>query len=995
MSVRPAARLWPFLCAFLALPAAAAGPAWSTRVWSAGLASNNVNGLAQTADGFLWVGTTDGLARFDGLRFDRFVWADIFPGRPANLRGIVGLEGGGLWVSLTDGLGAMVGVPPPQLVTGMPGDPADTIVQDDEGAIWVTHGAGPVRRVKDGRVTSIGVSHGRIDESKCLLAKDARGRMWFHQGSHVGVIEAGRFRPLVTTPDGVGRLAGARTGGVWIVAGPQLLRYDLGGALEVKGTYPSEHSGARASSLLETRDGAVWIGTRHDGLFRYGPSGIESVPTSHGMIRALLEDREGNLWVGAGGGGLNRVLPRAMEIEGAETGLASRLVPSIAEDAAGVLWGATHNGRLVRRTNGDWQAVPVVGAATVVAADPGGGVWIGTRDRQVHLWRAPRLRSWGSAHGLAVHTVCALKVSRSGDVWLAGEGPAGVHRLRDGRFHTLALPEGTRYVRAIVEDTRGRLWFGADEGRLLRVAGEALVVEEAAASVVRQRIRALHAAVDGSLWIGYENGGGLGRLQEGRFARLGREQGLPGETVAQVIVDPRGWMLLGTDEGIFKLKRRDVDDVLEGRASRILPVRVGAGEAAFTLAGSTCGSSAAVPARSGSVWMPMGTATAIVHPDRLSEDLPAPAAVLTRVSVDGRTRAVYGGPVAPTLDGAPLVDLRGPSALRLRPHERRLEIEYTAPTFRAPENVRFRYRMEGLDADWADAGTGRSATFAHLPVGRYRFRVTACADGVCREDAAGLDLDVELYLWQTTSVRLAVFALFTAALVAVVRRVSFRRLRSRLQDLEWNEGLHKERARIARDIHDDIGNRLTTIVLLSGLAQRDITEAEKAGEHVRQIGAAARQVTDSLDEIVWAVNPRNDAVSQVVDYVGQFAVEFARTAGLRIRVDLPERPPARKVSAEVRHNLFLVVKEALNNVARHARARAVVLRVECRGELLVISLEDDGDGFAASAGGAGGDGLRNMRQRVEEVGGQWQVSSAPGAGTRLEFSMPLIPTKGA
>jgi signal transduction histidine kinase len=304
--------------------------------------------------------------------------------------------------------------------------------------------------------------------------------------------------------------------------------------------------------------------------------------------------------------------------------------------------------------------------------------------------------------------------------------------------------------------------------------------------------------------------------------------------------------------------------------------------------------------------------------------------------------------------------------------------------------VRFRVRLDGLDDDWVDAGRDRSATYARLPPGTYRFRATACnSAGVCSDGAAALAFTVSPHVWQTWWFRFGALFAFTAVVALVVRHASFRRLRSDLRALEWRDRLHKERARIARDIHDDIGNRLTTITLLTGLAQRDAADPLQAGDHVRRIAATARQVTDSLDEIVWAVNPGNDAVPQVVDYVAQFAVEFAQTAGLRVRVDLPDHPPPVRVSAEARHNLYLVVKEALNNVVRHAAAQEVVLRVEVGESSLRLTIEDDGRGFAPSPEAGGGNGLPNMRQRLAEVGGGCEIASAPGGGTRVLLSVPL------
>jgi len=221
-----------------------------------------------------------------------------------------------------------------------------------------------------------------------------------------------------------------------------------------------------------------------------------------------------------------------------------------------------------------------------------------------------------------------------------------------------------------------------------------------------------------------------------------------------------------------------------------------------------------------------------------------------------------------------------------------------------------------------------------------------------------------------------------------VRIISFRRLHHRLRILEQQEALHRERARIAKDIHDDVGANLTQIALLGELAQQDRTEPDKAADRMGKISGTARQAIKSLDEIVWAVNPRNDTLAHLIDYAGQFAVDFLRSAGIRCRLDFPEQPPARELSTDLRHNLFLVIKEALNNVAKHARATEVWLRASVTPDALKVVIEDNGCGFEKMPDDAISDGLRNMRQRMEDIGGECRIESEPGGGTKVLVHLP-------
>jgi len=320
--------------------------------------------------------------------------------------------------------------------------------------------------------------------------------------------------------------------------------------------------------------------------------------------------------------------------------------------------------------------------------------------------------------------------------------------------------------------------------------------------------------------------------------------------------------------------------------------------------------------------------------------------------------------------------------LKLPPDHRRLDFEFTAPSFAGPENIGFRYRLGSLEEDWTQP-TPRSATYPRLPAGTYSFEVAACNQEGQWSQPVALNIAVQPFFWQRWWFRLAVFAAFTGSIIGIVRYVSFRRLRRRLQQLEQQSALHQERARIAKDIHDDLGANLTQISLLGELAQQDRATPEKASEHVTKISTTARQLIKSLDEIVWAVNPSNDTLAHLVDYTGQFALDYLRVAGIRCRLDFPEETPPREVSTDVRHDLFLIVKEALHNVVKHAQATEVWLRIKATEDSLRVSIEDNGRGFDHAPDHAGADGLLNMRSRAEEIGGTCEIQSKSGSGTKV------------
>ena len=387
----------------------------------------------------------------------------------------------------------------------------------------------------------------------------------------------------------------------------------------------------------------------------------------------------------------------------------------------------------------------------------------------------------------------------------------------------------------------------------------------------------------------------------------------------------------------------------------------------------------------------MRTALVVVNTKKLDQNSEPPPTLLTRILVDDRVVARYGGILPKNANpGDDTVDITSANGkLHIPPRHRRIEFEFAVLSFNAPENVQFRYRLKGFEDDWVAADTRPSATYQRLSSGDYTFEVMACNnDGEWSKTGAQLSLVVAPFFWQTWWFRLTVPGAFTFGVIAIVRYVSFRRLQKQLRVLEAQASLQKERARIAKDIHDDLGANLTQIAFLGELAHQDLGEPEQVATRVEKISTTARLAIKSLDEIVWAVNPRNDTLAHLVDYAGQFAVDYLRLAGIRCRLDFPEQIPPHELSANLRHNLFLVIKEALHNVVKHAGATELWLRAGVTDGALDICIEDNGRGFENAPDDALADGLRNMRQRMADIGGEIQWESRSGSGTKASLHLP-------
>ncbi|HXC35777.1 MAG TPA: two-component regulator propeller domain-containing protein, partial [Candidatus Acidoferrales bacterium] len=789
-------------------------------------------------------------------------------------------------------------------------------------------------------------------------------------------------------------------GGIWICTPRQLLDATTDAAPKAFAQFPPSIARGGPQTLLEDHSGAIWIGTAANGLFRVSGTDVESVPSSYFDVDCFAEDSEGNIWAGTDGGGLERVRPRIIELLGRESGLPNESVRSTCVDASGAIWVTTQNGLIARRKNRGWETLEkgtnsVDGFVSCVAAGSDGGIWIGTLDNGFFYWNAGRCRHWDHTDGLSSDQVRAILQSSNGDVYISTDIPSRLHRLRDGRLQTLDMPFPHRSLRALVEDTKGTIWIGSADGVLMRVTGDT-VVDETPHSNRLLSIRCLFPAPDGSLWIGYA-GWGIGRLKGGKFFRLTSDQGLYDDYVSQMVADDNGWVWCAGNRGMFRVSLAQLSDAAEGRARSVRSIAYGPAEGANLQPNYENGSTA-FRSPDGRLYFPMRTGLAIVHTENVPHGAPPPPVVVERVAIDDRTVALYDtrlGLNSP--DPLPLsLGLRTPSKLNFSPNHRTLDFEFTALSFTSPEDVQFEYRLANFEDDWREAGTERQVNFPRLSPGRYRFDVRACnSDGTWSPQMASVSFVVTPFYWQTWWFRSAALLAFTLSLIAIVRYVSFRRLRRQLIVLEQQAALQRERTRIAKDIHDDLGANLTQIAFLGELAHQDRGEPDKAAERVEKISSTARQAIKSLDEIVWAVNPRNDTLAHLMDYAGQFALDYLRLAGVRCRLDFPEQCPPRELSTDLRHNLFLVIKEALHNIVKHARASEVQLRIKFSEDTLDIIIEDNGCGFdpALARNGAAGDpladGLRNMLQRMNDIGGEFEFQSGAGLGTTIHLRLPL------
>jgi signal transduction histidine kinase len=549
-------------------------------------------------------------------------------------------------------------------------------------------------------------------------------------------------------------------------------------------------------------------------------------------------------------------------------------------------------------------------------------------------------------------------------------------------------------VRTIVESPDGTLWFGMLGGGLGCLRDGALKQFRRLDGLSSDFVLALHAEADGTLWIGTSDNG-LCRLRQGKFATISLEQGLLANIISQIADDGAGNLWMGSHHGILRASKADLNRCADGQLESVRCLSYGKAEG---LASQKCSGGfqpAVCKTADGRLWFPTSKGLAVIDPGTFRTNSIPPPVVIEELMVEGQP-VKFQGPKAAD-HGADSA-----SVLQIPPGKQQFELRYTALSFVAPDKVRFKHKLEGLESEWVDAGTKRVVQYSYLPPGTYHFQVIACNnDDVWNEEGASLSFRVLPHVWQAGWFRIALAVAAAGAVALAAISMTRRRVRRKLEQLERQRALERERARIARDIHDDLGASLTRIILLCQSVRSELEPEHRAGADLDQIYSTARELTRSMDEIVWAVNPQHDTLDSLVAYLGRFAQHFLSAAGIRCRLDVPLDLPTLALTSEIRHNVFLAFKEALHNVVKHAKATEVRFSLELRPEGFMLVIADNGRGFTWHPGQdpatqpgddqrlANGNGLTNMQQRLEQIGGCCGWDTAPGEGTRAKLIVVL------
>jgi ligand-binding sensor domain-containing protein/signal transduction histidine kinase len=1046
-----------------ALPRASAD--YLIHVWSSedGLPQNSVNCLAQAPDGYLWIGTrSGGLARFDGMRFVIFNPQTTPELKDVEFETLSVDSRGTLWItagnesaaSLTGGKFHLVhertaaprwhplhvvaedsnavylasfhpsvfrvpregavnaaerlDLEPPPL-----GPLPPTLLQARDGALWYITETRQVARLplsgpeaRRSAVISL-PSHARV------MVKDYSEELWVATDEQFGTITRDGFTEREPTngppPHGVRQMIAAPDGGLWVWDGG-LLRKMSCGQWTLLAVQFRPNGNNQPLRFFADSQGGLWAIEYGAGLWHVRPDGSAMLLTRENglpsrFITCWLEDNEGNIWLGTKEAGLARLRPRQFKQFTTADGIPGDVAQSVCEDAQGTIWVGTATGGLARKDGERFVPVPLTPnpdpliESVTVCPDTTNGIWIGTLQGSVFRCVNNEVRcvnnevSWSfPLERLRDHVANAIMQDSFGRVWFANG--AGAYYFENGKLTVFGDARGfveNIGVRALAEGPVGTLWFGTEPGDLWQSTKGIMPTRfHPPADWPNARVSALLPDPDGSVWLG-TLGGGLLRFENGAFTRITSQQGLPDDSITQLLDDGDGNLWAGTYAGIFHAAKKDLKALAAGLVDDIPFSLHGRFDGLPTQAYSGWFQPSCWRARDGRLWFTTVKGLVAVNPREVVVNHRPPPVVIEEMRVDGvlhEFKSIVNGEATN-------------AALRIGPGRHYLEFRFTGINFTAPDKVRCKWQLKGVEKQWRESMNQRVIGYGPLLPGNYTFRVLAAnSDGIWNETGASVAFSVLPFFWETWWFKIFLLSAIGGGLALAVTFWLRHQHRLEVERLERGHEMERERTRIARDMHDEIGSKLARISFLSEIAKGEAKSSSAADGVVDSLSRTARELLQSLDRMLWAVNPRNDSLEKLSAYLNRYAAEYFQNTPVRCRLAFPENLPSLQLSAETRHNIFLAFEEALANTLKHSAATQVSAGLTCHNGTIEIAIADNGLGFIDETGTEAppmrdtGEhlGLSGMCDRLRSVGGECQIHSSPGGGTTIKFVLPVSKT---
>jgi signal transduction histidine kinase/ligand-binding sensor domain-containing protein len=983
--------------------------------WTAdnGLPQNSVFGIVQTRDGYLWLATVDGLARFDGARFTIF--------NKSNSPGIINNR----FVSLfEDGRGDLwAGTEESGIVrfsggrfehfgadAGIPRNVGSIVADADDGAIFYndyqtmirfrdgkfspfeaqTNFSPPARAARSSSVKIICRFNSENKFSECFI----NGR--WSKFSLADGLPKEKFLSVAPAVNSDGspqvRFASAEepNGSVWLItADGRVARAENGRVTAVFDErdglpkYPlSFMTGSRLGLLAKDADGSLWLVDLPSMQKELLLKKAAVPPPLEREILSTYQDGEGNLWFGTTRDGLFRARKQIITAYSEADGITVKNIYPIYEDRAGTIWiGAT--GGLFKYENGTFALIKstqgflvnAIGedAAGRILISNGGALYVQENNQFV-----PFERGKNSYLGY----IYAIHADRENALWIGGNN--GLGRFKDGVLESFTTADGLagNDVKVIIEARAGGLWIGTYEGLTHYKDGKFTSWREAD-GLPSRTVRSLYEDADGTLWIGSYDGG-LGRFKDGKFTRYNTKTGLPNDGAFQILEDDNRHFWISSNRGIYRVNKDELNEFADGRRANVTAVAYGKSDGMLNAECNGGRSPAGIRARDGRLWFPTQDGVAVIDPQNIKTNSQPPPVVIETIKIDNRSVAYE------TWESA-VRDSR--FAIQIRPGQDNFEIEYTALSFINSANLRFKYKLEGLDHDWVEAGTRRTAYYSYVPPGDYTFTVIAAnRDGVWNTEGKSVRITVLPPFYRTWWFLIlitlatggAVLAAFKSRVAQLERRQAAQQVFAR-QLLESQEG---ERKRIAAELHDSLAQNLLVIKNRAQLQALTLADEQDRAQFM-EISDAVSQTLEEVRTISYDLRPphldqlglRTALVAMIEKVCASSTIQFTHAVD---ELDGIFRP-----GDEI--TLYRIVQECLNNILRHSGATEVALNIVVDAGELALTIRDNGRGFTLNeeTRRRAGLGLQGIAERVRILGGTHAIKSAPGQGTTVMLRIAL------
>ncbi len=965
---------------------AAAAQQYRFESWTTndGLPQNSVRAIVATTDGYLWMGTFEGLVRFDGVDFTVFDMVNTPELKSNYVRALIedrnkdlwiGIDGGGLvrrtgnrffYYSKSDGFFS---------------NNVSSLVEARDGSIWIGAEESGLSVLRDGKFTNFTTADGLCDNDIWALAEDSDGGIWIGTDSCLSKFKDGKFQVLTSanglSSNNVRAIRKAQNGDIWIGTANGLDLFRTGNF--VKFDAQKDFSGKFVQSIWEDNDKTLWVGTNRNGLYQLDQTQLKTsklISKADEDVSAIYQDSENQLWIGTFLNGLYKFRPPRIQTFSVSDEAAKNYVSAVFQDKSGNLWFGSPDG-LNQIKDGAVINVSISdkipGSVGTIAEDKDGNIWVGGNG--IFKYDGEKYTHFTSKDGLSKDYVFSMIGDRDGNIWVGTYD--GLNLFKSGKFTVFTKKDGLvdGYILSLFEDREGAIWIGTREG-VSRYKDGKFTNWTTADGIANNRIFAFYEDRDGAMWIG-TSGGGMNRLKDGKLTTITSRDGLYDSLAFAILEDDSGNFWMSGNKGIYRASRAELNDFADGKIKAVSSFSYGTADGMLS---RECNGAnpAGWKTRDGNLWFP--TIAGLVKVDARELNFAPPKVLIEQIQIDGKLQPEN-------------------EFLEINPNQENTEIKFTAISWQRPQQIKFKYRLENLDKDWIDVGTRRTAYFSRLPAGEYTFRVIADnGDGVWNLEGETLLLKVLPPFYATWWFRLFTIFIIGAILFTIYRRRVANFRQKQAQQEEFSRRLinahESERSRIAAELHDSIGQSLAMIKNRAIFGTMKVTD-EETKEHLEHITAQTSQTINEVREISYNLRPYLLDRLGLTQAIRSLLDEIADLHQIKVETRINDIDGLFDKEREM--SVYRIIQESLNNVIKHADASVVSVLVEKKEKILTISIEDNGKGFDTNRTKnddvhKGGFGLLGMSERIKMLGGKYSIASKIGRGTKININVVLSKT---